>query len=922
MNVLIRIAPGWNLFRKWFAAIVGVILLLGVGSSSIAHAQSSPLHPTFALLDADGVQVQESGQPLSTMTTCGTCHDTDFIASHSFHTSVGLDEFMQPGSVPGALPWEMSGGLFGGWDPLTYRYLSPQDDVRVDLGTPDWIKLFGLRHVGGGPAELSRDGTPLSELAVTDGDPETHSYDPTTGAATVWDWDASGTVEMNCFLCHVAQPNLDARAAELEAGNFAWANTATLLGSGIVDKGAEGWLWEAEAFAADGELLPALVTIEDPTPEHCGACHNTVQSGATPLMPESIINGNGQSLLTGQVFSGQRLADSGLNLASKDELVQPWDVHAQRNVQCSNCHFALNNPIYYEESAASRPAHLEFDPRRLDFGDYLLRPDHNFAKGQAVQNTLAPEYKDSMRRCESCHTTAENHDWLPYTDLHLGTLSCESCHIPKLYAPAIAQNDWTVITPEGNANLVYRGVEGALDDVRSLITGYEPVLLERENVDGEAQLMPFNLITSFYWVYGTPERPVRVADLQAVYLDGAQYSPDILAAFDVNGDAVIDNQELRLDTEEKVDLVRNKLTALGLDDPRIQGTVQPYSISHDVVGSGEATRECKTCHNEESRISRPMLLASYVPGGVTPEFVRDANVQADGELFSNEDGTLEYRPATLAKGLYLPGHNRVDWVGMVGLAALGMTLALVVGHGGLRVYSAGRQATVTEHQPELHAVYMYSFYERMWHWLQAITILLLLATGIIIHRPDTLGSLDLGLVVPLHNIMAFILVANAVFSAFYHFASGEIRQYLPEPHGYFTQALTQLDYYARGIFRGAPHPFQKTVDHKLNPMQQATYLIILNVLLPLQILTGIVMWGAQYWPGFAAALGGLAWLAPFHTLIAWLFTSFIVLHIYLTTTGHTPMSNIRAMTVGWDEVEGELSANAETLSGGDTTVRT
>jgi Ni/Fe-hydrogenase b-type cytochrome subunit len=254
---------------------------------------------------------------------------------------------------------------------------------------------------------------------------------------------------------------------------------------------------------------------------------------------------------------------------------------------------------------------------------------------------------------------------------------------------------------------------------------------------------------------------------------------------------------------------------------------------------------------------------------------------------------------------------------MVGLAALALTLLLVVVHGGLRVYAAGRAGARAHGRPEVQKVYMYSFYERLWHWLQAITILLLLATGIIIHRPDTLGNLDLGLVVPLHNVMAFILVANAAFSAFYHFASGEIRQYLPEPHGYFTQAFTQLDYYARGMFRGEPHPFQKTPDHKLNPMQQATYLVILNVLLPLQILTGIVMWGAQSWPGVAAALGGLAWLAPFHTLIAWLFASFVVLHIYLTTTGHTPLSNIRAMTVGWDEVEAGEAESAKP-TGADT----
>jgi len=63
------------------------------------------------------------------------------------------------------------------------------------------------------------------------------------------------------------------------------------------------------------------------------------------------------------------------------------------------------------------------------------------------------------------------------------------------------------------------------------------------------------------------------------------------------------------------------------------------------------------------------------------------------------------------------------------------------------------------------------------------------------------------------------------------------------------------------------------------------------------------MWGVQRWPSIASRLGGLPILAPAHTMIAWLFASFIVLHVYLTTTGHTPVSSIEAMINGWEEIE-------------------
>jgi thiosulfate reductase cytochrome b subunit len=89
----------------------------------------------------------------------------------------------------------------------------------------------------------------------------------------------------------------------------------------------------------------------------------------------------------------------------------------------------------------------------------------------------------------------------------------------------------------------------------------------------------------------------------------------------------------------------------------------------------------------------------------------------------------------------------------------------------------------------------------------------------------------------------------------------------------------------------------------MNPIQKLTYFGILNVLLPLQIVTGALMWGVQRWPEVASALGGLPWLAPFHSLLAWLFATFILGHVYLTTTGATPLEAIRGMVTGYEEVE-------------------
>lgn len=902
--------------RRIAANAPRIVLLLAftlaLGASAVGSAQAqegqppetqgSPLHPLFPLLDEEGINVLESGNPVSTMKTCGSCHDADFIASHAYHSSQGLQDLSAPGELEGGRAWDTSPGLFGRWSPIGYRYLTPQGEQPLDMGTADWIRIYGARHVGGGPAEFARDGvTRLDELASVPGDPETHVLDPETDEMVPWDWTASGVVEMNCFLCHTPNPDNQARIQALQSGSFRWANTATLLATGIVTRQAEGFRWNEEAFDEQGQLRPGSLPIQDPEDANCALCHGLVQDDLEhPVTLTGCSAENLRTVTTGQIISPQRLSDTGLNIAGKETLARPWDVHADRLLKCTDCHYALNNPVYYQEQDQERPEHLLFDPRRLELGEYLYQPLHQFARGESAQNTVAPQLRNTMRRCDSCHSVEATHDWLPYKNRHMDVLSCESCHIPKMFANAMMQYDLTVLTSQGSGNVYCRGVEGDPSDAGSLVTGFEPVLLPREDVDGDVERTPFNLVTSYYWVYGDPPRPVRQIDLQAAWFEGDGYADEVLAAFDQDGDAQLSKEELRLDAPEKERLIAGRLEALGLENVRIMAEIQPYNINHTVATDEWALRECSACHGGSSRLTQPMQLTAYQPGGVTPTFVGDSSVHVESGEIVAEGGMLYFQPRTRQAGIYVFGLDAIRWVDAVGGGVFLAVLAGVSLHGGLRFY---RVARARPKDPALRRIYMYGFYERLWHWLQTFTIVGLLFTGLIIHKPDVFGAFAFRQVVLTHNILAGILAANAALALFYHLASGEIRQFLPRPRGFFDQAIMQAKYYLGGIFRGEGHPFEKSPQKKLNPLQQLTYLAILNVLLPLQGLTGVLMWGVQQWPEIAERLGGLPLLASIHSLIAWLFGAFIVLHVYLTTTGATPLSSIRAMIDGWDVVE-------------------
>jgi thiosulfate reductase cytochrome b subunit len=709
-------------------------------------------------------------------------------------------------------------------------------------------------------------------------------------------------MEMNCFLCHLESPNTDARADAIRAGDFGGANTATLLGLNIVNKTDGGWAWNPEAFDENGALKPEFVNIQDPTNANCATCHGEVHpETSVPLTVNACDLNYTQTATTGQVISGQKISASGINLSNKNTINRSWDIHAERQLQCTDCHYALNNPARARDAASANPGHLVYDPRTLDIGEYLQQPDHNFARGQSAQFNVAPELKGTMRRCDSCHDARKGHDdWLPYIDTHMKAVACETCHIPKMYAPAIQSYDWTVLGQDGGPIKTCRGVDGAPDQITSLVTGYQPVLLNRTNIDGKILLAPYNLITTYYWVYddaGGNQRPVRLYDLEAVYFDNGTYAADIVSAFDANHDGSLSAAELKIDAPAKEDTVKSKLASRGLANLRIEGLTQPFSINHNVTRGEGAVNDCKTCHTGESRVAQPIKLSEYAPNGTLPVFDRANNVNASGAILKGADGAVYYNPVPANDEMYVFGSSRVNWIDWLGALMFSGSLLGVIGHGTLRYLSSRKQA---RGHARTERVYMHAAYRRFWHWLQTTSIVFLLFTGLIIHRPDIFGAFSFRGVVTIHNVLAVILLVNALLSVFYHIASGRLQEYIPRPYGFFDDAIVQAKYYTVGIFKGEPHPFEKRPDDRMNPIQKATYFMILNVLLPLQILTGALMWAVQKWPEIA---GGLPFLAPFHSLVAWTFGTFILVHVYMTTTGTTPLEAMRAMVTGYEEVE-------------------
>lgn len=817
-------------------------------------------HPEFILRDKDGVPVIESGQPLSTMASCAQCHDTEFIEASSDHADAGASH-MYTDERPE--PWEAGPGYYGGWDPIRYDADVLDEQGGVDLDS--WLKHYGYRHIGGGPAEQQ--------------------------------------VEMNCLMCHSNIDDHSARATALREGDFAWANSVPLKETGALDFADDQWQWNTEAFQSDGRLRIGLIDIVNPDTNKCGQCHGQVSNDlAVPLEFETDPRERNLTERTGQIVAPHLLSESGLPIVTQDGEDHPLDVHLDKGLECVSCHYSLKNPVYYRDQEVEKPIHMVFDPRRPNMKDYLDQPSHQFAKGRSIHGLAAEDSAGSLRRCEACHDASEVHEWLPFKSKHFESLACETCHIRKIYGPALQAIDWTILDQDGEPLRQYRGVDGDPASEAFEIVGFRPVVLPRLRETGKYKLAPFNAVTSWFWLAGDPPRPISHENLQAALLTTDGYHPDLIEGLDRNGDGQLENDELHLETAERQDIVRRRLEAAGFWPATVETEITPFPLNHNVVSGKWATWNCRDCHGADSILQAQFPMSTYLPGGQAPSSAGYASVEYSGQLVLTESGGVEGLPDLSQAGFYIIGLDAVEWIDWMGLMLFFAVL------GGISIHGFGRYMSsrkLGEPERNLKRVYMYDVYERIWHWLQAIMIIYLLFTGIVIHKPHLFEGFNFAWMVSSHNVFGFVLLANALLALFYSVVSGRFQEYLPEPKDFFANSIKQAMFYMSGIFRGHHHPFEKTRRKKLNPLQQVTYLAILNVLLPAQVITGIMIyWGQQNWPILFSSLGGLPVLAPIHTAVAWLFASFILMHVYLVTaSGHTPLAATKSMITGWEDVE-------------------
>ncbi|NCP83351.1 MAG: cytochrome B [Bacteroidetes bacterium] len=194
---------------------------------------------------------------------------------------------------------------------------------------------------------------------------------------------------------------------------------------------------------------------------------------------------------------------------------------------------------------------------------------------------------------------------------------------------------------------------------------------------------------------------------------------------------------------------------------------------------------------------------------------------------------------------------------------------------------------------------IYKLFERFWHWSQSGLILFLALTGFEVHNSIHIFGFEKA--VQFHRVASYLFLILIVFAIFWHFTTEEWRQYVPT----FKNLKAQVRYYLIGMFKSEAHPTHKSRWKKLNPLQILTYLGFKVLIVPVMVVSGLLYM-------FHKTLNinnvviiqdiSLESVALWHTLGAFVLVTFIIIHVYMTTTGETPTANIKAMVTGYEEL--------------------
>ncbi len=461
--------------------------------------------------------------------------------------------------------------------------------VNVSFSTIDkpaftFVQNCGTCHPGGGFGEYDRKGNLYYDEATKklgyelsddnplfDGDYTSFSDGVSHYGSP---WDKSGVSEADCLICHLKGYQWSERGAALKGGLFKYGPT---IGA--------GWATLKSSHDESGNSKADEVTV-DYTKKEVGDFENLhLQIVRKP--PDE------------NCWSCHAVPDGkkrGLQWSPET------DAHKAKGMNCISCH----------------PSDKE----------------HNFAKGNTIQETVRDDLDNTMYSCEDCHYRRKDRKAPsyrhPFSPRHMKRIACETCHIPFQNGPA----DLVYDLASTGSTITYetsKFLSADTFDPKKPFGGPAPMAWYPQIREFKGRIIPVKSLIVLYWG-DLDEKTNGVKPIILWKIRGMKKPP----LKDDDGDGIpevnsLDEIKSFLTTLKENDafgmpIARNPVLLKGglLYSLDKKGEVEKkkheqadpldFSLSHNIVAGSNVlgARGCKDCHSKNSSFFlRKMLVDPY-----------------------------------------------------------------------------------------------------------------------------------------------------------------------------------------------------------------------------------------------------------------------------------------------------------------------
>ncbi len=197
-------------------------------------------------------------------------------------------------------------------------------------------------------------------------------------------------------------------------------------------------------------------------------------------------------------------------------------------------------------------------------------------------------------------------------------------------------------------------------------------------------------------------------------------------------------------------------------------------------------------------------------------------------------------------------------------------------------------------------LYLYPVWLRIWHAINALGIIILIVTGLNLQFSiGWLSVINFKLAINLHNIAGVAVSVNYLLFFFGNMFLGNKKFYRIKPKGCRKRILKQMIYYTYGMFTGQKTPFPISEKRKFNPLQKYSYLLVMYVFVPLLIITGLALLFPETIIESVYSVSGILLTALSHATLGFIVSIFLLIHIYVSTIGKSPLHNFKSIVTGW-----------------------